>query len=110
VWDQEQYDEKCAARGGKLSEAWERAINLEIVNEVVDRGTSQVRPLKFRILAAITEQDNDDFQVGYSRCSEWARRHDKDPSMNFVAPEHADMEAELERFRKWFKRIKGYRS
>jgi hypothetical protein len=110
TWDQEQYEDRSAAWAGKLSESWERAINLEIVNEVVDRGTSQVRPLKFRILAAITEDDDDDFQTGYGRCSEWARRHDKDPGVNFVAPEPADMEAELQRFRTWFKRIKGYRA
>lgn len=110
AWTQEQYEENCATWSGKLSETWERAINLEIVNEVVDRGTSQVRPLKFRILAAITNEDNDQFQAGYSRCSEWACRHDKDPGINFVAPEPADLEEELERIRTWFKRIKGYRA
>ena len=110
TWDQERYEEECASWAGKLSEAWERAVNLEIVNEVVDRGTSQVRPMKFRILAAITQQDNEEFQAGYGRCSEWARRHDKDPGINFVAPDAADMQYELERFRNWFKRIKGYRS
>jgi len=109
-WDQEEYEEHCASWAGKLSEAWERAVNLEIVNEVVDRGTSQVRPSKFRILAAITEQDNDEFQAGYGRCSEWARRHDKAPDANFMPPEPTDMEVELERFRAWFKRIKGYRN
>lgn len=108
--DQEQYEENCAAWAGKLSETWERAINLEIVNEVVDRGTSQVRPQKFRILAAITNEDNDEFQASYSRCSAWVRRHDKDPSINFVAPEPSDLEEELEHIRTWFKRIKGYRA
>jgi hypothetical protein len=66
--------------------------------------------MRFRILSAITEQDNDDFQAGYGRCSEWARRHDKAPDVNFVAPEEADMESELDRFRAWFKRIKSYRT
>jgi hypothetical protein len=110
TWDQERYEEECASWAGKLSEAWERAVNLEIINEVVNRGTSQVRPMKFRILAAVTEQDDNEFQVGYGRCSEWARRHDKDPGVNFVAPEPPDMQAELDRFQTWFKRIKGYRN
>lgn len=109
-WDQEQYEDHCAEWGGKLSEAWERAVNLEIVNEVVDRGTSQVRPRMFRIFAAITQQDDDDFQAGYGRCSEWARRHDKAPDINYVAPEPDEMEAELQRFRDWLGRIKGYRA
>jgi hypothetical protein len=108
-WDPEEYEEHCASWAGKLSEAWERAIHLEIVNEVVDRGTSQVRPLKFRILSAITPLDNDEFIAGYGRCSEWVRRHDKAPEVNFVAPEPEDLEAELGRFRTWFKRIKSYR-
>jgi len=107
--DQEQYEERCSAWAGKLSQTWERAINMEIVNEVVDRGTSEVHPKKFRILAAITDQDNDEFQAGYARCSRWTRRHDSDPGVNFVAPEPADMDAELERLQKWFRRIKNYR-
>lgn len=109
-WDQEQYEERCASWAGKLSEAWERAISLEIVNEVVDRGTYEVRPKKFRIFVAITAQDNDEFQAGYGRCSAWARRHDKDLAINFVPPDPTDMEAELNRFRNWFKRIKSYRN
>lgn len=108
-WDQEEYDTHCADWGGKLSETWERAVNLEIVNEVVDRGTSQVKPRMFRIFAAITDEDDSDFQAGYSRCSEWARRHDKAPDIHYVAPEADEMEAELQRFRDWFSRIKGYR-
>jgi ABC-type dipeptide/oligopeptide/nickel transport system ATPase subunit len=108
-WDQDTYEEHCSGWAGKLSEAWERTVNLEIVNEVVDRGTSQVRPMKFRIFAAITDKDNEEFQASYGRCSEWARRHDKDPAVNFVAPEPEDMEAELSTFHEWFKRIKSYR-
>jgi hypothetical protein len=107
--NEEEYEERCASWAGKLSEAWERAINIEIVNEVVDRGTSQVRPLKFRILAAISRDDDSDFQAGYEQCSTWVRRHDKDPGVNFVAPEPDQLEAELNRFRSWFNRIKSYR-
>ncbi|MEN8582785.1 AAA family ATPase [Burkholderia sp. RS01] len=107
--DPEAYDEKCASWAGKLSETWERAVNMEIVYEVVDRGTSQVKPHKFRILAAITNQDNEDFQIGYGRTSEWARRHDKDPEVNFVAPSCDEMAKEMNRIDTWYHRIKAYR-
>ena len=83
--------------------------NRRCSSTTADRGTSQVKPKMFRVFASITDQDNDDFQAGYSRCSEWARRHDKDPSMNYVAPEPDELEAELKRFREWFGRIKAYR-
>lgn len=106
--DQEAYENRCGLWGGGLSETWERAVNLEIVYEVVDRGTSQVRPKKFRILVAITQEDDEEFQAGYSRSSEWAPRHDKDPEINFVAPEPDEMQTELDRLKTWFARVKRY--
>lgn len=106
--DQETYEDRCRLWGGGLSETWERAINLEIVYEVVDRGTSQVRPKKFRILVAITQQDDEEFQAGYARSSEWAPRHDKDPEINIVAPEPDEMQTELDRLKTWFARVKRY--
>jgi len=107
---QEEYEQRCQLWGGFLSETWERAVNLEIVYQVVDRGTSEVRPRQFRILSKITEQDNEEFQAGYGQSSQWAPRHDKDPEINFVAPEPADMETELDRFKQWFDRVKGYKA
>lgn len=108
-WDQEEYEKECADWGGKLSETWERLINLEIVYSVVDRGTSEVRPKMFKMLARITEEDDREFQQSYGRCSAWARRHDKSPATNYVAPEPGDLEQELAFVKAWYERIKKYR-
>jgi hypothetical protein len=108
--DAEAYDEACAAWAGKLSEAWERAISVEIVGQVTDRASLEVRPKMVRILALFTSQDNDEFQQGYSRCSQWARRHDKDPLINYVPPSVEDMDMELKRLQEWFGRVKKYRN
>lgn len=110
TWDQEEYEKECADWGGKLSETWERLINLEIVYSVVDRGTSEVRPKMFKMLARITANDDREFQQSYGRCSAWARRHDKGPATNYVAPEPADLEQELASVRAWYERIKKYRN
>ena len=83
-------------------------MNLNVVNELVDRGTNEVRPLKFRMLVGITEQDNTDYQAGYAKASEWAPRHDQAPEVNFIAPEPDELEAELTRFKDWVDRIKRY--
>jgi energy-coupling factor transporter ATP-binding protein EcfA2 len=107
-WQQETYEKESAEWAGKLSETWERMINIEIVNQVVDRGTSEVRPKKFRLLARITDDDDREFQGSYARCSQWARRHDKSPEINYVPPEIGDMEKELMLVRKWFDRIRKY--
>jgi hypothetical protein len=108
-WDQDTYEKECSDWAGKLSETWERLINLEIVNAVVDRGTSEVQPKMFKLLVRITDEDNREFQQSYARCSGWLRRHDKDPSANYVAPEPEDLEQELAFVRAWFARVKGYR-
>lgn len=106
--DSDEYTRRAQEWGGRLSQAWERAVNLNVVNELVDRGTNEVRPLKFRMLVGITEQDNVDYQAGYAKASEWAPRHDQAPEVNFIAPEPDELEAELTRFKTWVERIKKY--
>jgi len=108
-WDQDEYEKECAEWAGKLSETWERLINLEIVYPLVDPGTSHVQPKMFKIIAQITETDNQEFQQSYERCSAWVRRHDKSQATNYVAPEPDELEQELAFVRAWFARVKGYR-
>jgi len=109
-WNQDTYVKESADWAGRLSETWERLINLEIVYMVVDPGTSEVRPRMFKLLARITDQDDREFQQSYGRCSAWARRHDKSPSTNYVAPEPGELEQEIAFVRTWFDRVKRYRS
>lgn len=108
-WDDETYEKECADWGGKLSETWERLINLEIVNQVVDPASGEVRPKMFKVLAAITEDDDREFQQSYGQCSAWARRHDKNLHVNYVAPEPDELEDELKLVTAWFDRVKRYK-
>ena len=89
---------------------WERAINLEIVYSVVDPSTSEVRPKMFKVLARITDGDDREFQQSYGRCSAWARRHDKSPVTNYVAPEPDELAHELAVVKAWFERVRKYRN
>jgi energy-coupling factor transporter ATP-binding protein EcfA2 len=109
-WTQDDYEKECAEWAGKLSETWERLINLEIVYPLVDPGTSHVQPKMFKVLARITETDNQEFQQSYERCSAWVRRHDKSQATNYVAPEPDELDKELAFVRGWFDRVKKYRS
>ena len=109
-WDQVEYEKECADWAGKLSETWERIVNLEVVSMVVDAGTSEVKPRMFKVLARITDQDDREFQQSYGRISAWVRRHDKSPSANYVAPEPTELEQELTTVRAWFDRVKKYRN
>jgi hypothetical protein len=107
--DSDEYTRRAQEWGGRLSQAWERAVNLDVVNELVDRGTNEVRPRMFKMLVGITHQDNNDYQSGYAKASEWAPRHDQAPEANFIAPEPDELEAELNRFKDWVARIKKYK-
>jgi hypothetical protein len=107
--DSDEYTKRAQEWAGRLSQAWERAVNFEVVNELVDRGTNEVRPRMFKLMAAITEKDDTDFQAGYGKTSEWAPRHDQAPETNFVPPEPDELEAELTRFKEWVDRLKKYK-
>jgi len=109
-WDQEAYERETADWAGKVSETWERMINLEVVGQVVDRGTQEVKPRMFRLLARITEEDDREFQGSYGRCSRWARRHDKSIETNYVPPTIDEMDAELQHVRAWWTKVKAYRN
>jgi hypothetical protein len=109
-YGQDEWDKAVGSWAGDLSELWESCVSSEILDEVFDRGKSEVRVLKFRILAAITPDDDLDFHAGYGACSTWARRHNKSGETNYVPPEPAEMQTEVARIRAWQKRMKQYRS
>lgn len=107
---QDDYEERVASWAGKLSEAWERCVTSEILYQVFDRGRAHVQMQKFRVLAKVTEVDDQELQEGYGATSKWARRHDKAEETNYVAPEPAELENELNRLVEWQKRTKKYRN
>ncbi len=107
-WDSDTHEKEVADWAGRLSETWERTVNLELIGKVVDRTTLEVRPKMFRILTKITEEDDKEFQESYARCSRWARRHDKSPELNYVAPTVDEMAAERSLVRGWFDRVRKY--
>ncbi len=108
AWNQEHYERETADWAGRLSETWERLINMDIVGKIVDRGSQEVRPRMFRVLAKITEEDDREFQSNYARCSRWARRHDKSIDVNYVAPGLDELADELTTVRGWFDRARKY--
>lgn len=109
-YGQDEWDKAVGGWAGDLSELWESCVSSEILDEVFDRGKSEVRVMKFRILVAISRYDDLEFQAGYDACSTWARRHNKSAETNYVPPEPNEMQAEVDRIRKWQAQMKKYRS
>lgn len=109
-WDRDAYERETALWGGALSETWERIISMEIANQLVDRSRLEVRVTMMKVVARVTERDNKEFQESYGRCSQWARRHDKDQALNYVAPKVDELEPELDVVAAWFDRVRKYKS
>src|SRR5262249_15912676 len=93
--DQKVYEDALSSWAGNLSETWERIFSQEIVGPVLAEGGLEVRPMMVKTLARFSEQDRAEFDASYSRVSQWAKRHDKSALVNYVAPDVADLEAEL---------------
>lgn len=106
--DEDDYAARTAQIAGRLSETLERAMNLHIVNELVDRGTNEVQPRMLKILPRFTQDDHDQFQTSYGKTSSWAARHDNAPEENYVAPTIEELEAEIMWAKGWHSRVKSY--
>ncbi len=104
------YTDRTAQIAGRLSEALERAMNLLIVNELVDRGTNEVKPRMLKILPKFTQADHDEFQAAYAKTSSWAARHDNAPEENYVAPTVDELCDEVAWLKVWHARVKRYAS
>ncbi len=107
---EDDYAGRIAGIAGQLSETLERAVNLHIVNELVDRGTNEVRPNMLKILPMFTKGDHDEYQAAYAKTSSWAARHDNAPEENYMPPTVEEVEQEVSWLKGWHDRIKRYRN
>jgi energy-coupling factor transporter ATP-binding protein EcfA2 len=107
-WDRETYERETGVWAGNLSETWERILSMEIANFLVNRGTLEVHVRGLKLMARITEDDNQELQQSYGRCSQWAKRHDKDGQLNYTAPSVGELEAELTLVRTWLAKVRKY--
>ena len=110
TWDETGYEEAVAVWAGNLSETWEGIFSQEIVGQVLAEGGLEVRPKMVKILALFTDQDHHEFEASYSRVSQWSKRHYKSTKINYVSPEVATLEQELDLVDAWFRRVKGYKA
>lgn len=109
-WDEKQYEEAVAVWAGNLSETWERIFSQEIVGPVLAEGGLEVRPRMVKVLARFSDDDHRVFEGSYGRASQWAKRHDKSATVNYVAPEIDQIDEELRLVDGWFTRVKGYKA
>lgn len=108
-WDTDTYEREVGGWAGRLSETWERFISQDIAGALFDRGTQEVRLTMLKVIEQFSEEDNKKFQEAYKRVSRWATRHDKDASLNYVAPSVDDLQVEWDVANGWYERLKKYK-
>ena len=106
----EAYEREVATWAGLLSEAWERILHLELAGQVFDPDGGEVHPKMLKVIARVTEQDEQEFAAAYSDLSAWIRRHDTNPTSNYVAPTVSELENALESIKEFFARVRGTKS
>ena len=109
-WDENTYEETVGTWAGNLSETWERIFSQEIVGPVLAEGGLEVHPKMVKVLVCFSDEDYREFAASYSRISQWVKRHDKSPTVNYVAPDGDVLESELLLVDSWFKRVRGYKN
>jgi energy-coupling factor transporter ATP-binding protein EcfA2 len=108
--DDEQYDNAVSSWAGRLSETWERIFSQEIVGQVLAEGGLEVRPKMVKVLALFSDDDYREFDASYARVSQWVKRHDKSPKVNYVTPELDILESEMRLVEEWYQRVKRYKA
>lgn len=106
----EEYALRVGAWAGSLSKTWERVVSADIANRIMDRATNEVHVAMLKIIEKFSETDNHEYQSGYKKISGWAERHDNAPDQNYVAPTTAELDAELERLKQWYERVRKYKN
>lgn len=105
----EVYEQWLGEWAGRLSQTWERAVHLDLVDPMISRATNEVSPSMIKVMWRFSEEDFREFRRGYSLTGEWAARHDRAPELNSEAPTIDELEDEVRRLRTWSERVRKYK-
>lgn len=80
---------------GFLREAWERAVEEELLGGVVERFRPSVQTLRVATLADISPADCRAVTVAMTKCSRWLRGHDDAPAARADVPGPAELKSDI---------------
>jgi len=105
----EEYEQWLGEWAGRLSQTWERAVHLDLVDPMISRATNEVSPSMVKVMWRFSEEDFREYRRGYSVTGDWAARHDRAPALNSEVPTIDELEAEVRRLRTWSERVRKYK-
>ncbi|MBY0314643.1 MAG: AAA family ATPase [Bdellovibrionales bacterium] len=103
-----EYGVQVAAFYGRLQEAWERAIEGVLLNDVINRVERPIQTQRLK-LVDVVPSDYDAVLLGMGTCSKWRDGHDEPSEINEPYPSPDDAQSHLDSLDKWIKEIKSRR-
>ncbi len=88
---------------GFLREAWERAVEEILLNQVVLRFGREVRTLRLKPLTDIEQRDVEDVDAAMTKCSKYFRGHDEAPAIVDPVPGPSGIRSDIKKLDDWAK-------
>jgi energy-coupling factor transporter ATP-binding protein EcfA2 len=107
--EQDRYEKEAKYLYGMLREAWERAIEEILLNNVVERFQVGVQTQRLKAVD-IDAQDYAAIESGMAKCSKWLPGHDKAAADRAPMPPAAELKADIEVLETWIAAVRKRRS
>ncbi len=94
---QDAYEKATVEIYGFLREAWERALEEELLGGVVERFRATVQTRQVASLADIRQEECKAFTSAMTKCSRWLRGHDDAPAARAYVPEPDELREDIDK-------------
>jgi hypothetical protein len=94
---------------GHLRQAWERAVEEILLNEVVLRFRKSIETNRAKKIGDITPDDCKRLEDGMTKCSTWEGGHDHAPALGSAFPDPDEIEQDLKALEDWIGAIRNRR-
>ena len=94
---QDAYERAAVEIYGFLREAWERAMEEELLGGVVERFRASVQTRQVAVLADISQDDCRTITSAMTKCSRWLRGHDDAPAARADVPEPQELQGDIDK-------------
>ena len=106
---QDAYEREAVEIYGFLREAWERALEEELLGGIVERFRATVQTRQVASLADITQDDCKTVTSAMTKCSRWLRGHDDAPAARAEVPEPAELKGDIDKLEEFLAAIRKRR-
>ena len=106
--EQDRYETESKYLYGLLREAWERAIEEVLLNNVVERFQVGVQTQRLKAVD-IDAQDYAAIEAGMAKCSKWLPGHDKAAADRAPVPPSAELKADIDALETWIAAVRKRR-